>query len=90
MINKIKDIKIVVRLRRTTVYLMYNKWKGGRLKKRFNTYAQMNEQLIFSSLFNNDFPRVCWLSPEVDWYRFLRGSKLKLNCLKLLIGKQFN
>lgn len=66
--------------------LTKNKWKGGRLKERYNTHAQMNEQLTYS--FTNGvygYPEVCWLSPMVNLKRLLRGKKNWLNCLVLLI-----
>lgn len=83
----INNNKTAVLFNGTAQMLMKNKWKGGRLKKRYNTHAQMNEQITFSSTFNNDFPMVSWLSPEDNWYRFLRGFEIKLSCFKLLIGK---
>ena len=61
------------------------KWKGGRLKKRFNTHAQVKGYLTYSSCFVLDSLTACWLSPEMALKRNLRGNEVMLNDPRLLL-----
>lgn len=70
--------------------LMYKQWKGGRLKKRFDTHAQMKGWLTYTSSFVLNTLMACWLSPVADLKRFLRGIENKLSYLVLLIDKRSN
>lgn len=64
---------------------LIKKWKGGRLKKRFNTHAQVKGYLTYSSCFVFDSLMACWLSPEKALKRNLRGNEVMLNYPRLLL-----
>ena len=72
--------------KRVESFLMNKKWKGGRLKTRFNTRVQVKGYLTdSSSCFVFDSQKTGWLSSMTVPKRNLRGNELLLNYSRLLL-----
>lgn len=81
--------KTVTSLCEVTKMEIEKKWKGGRLKERFNTHARMIGRLTFSSLsVVVALPVTCWLSSFAYEQRFFEGERDLLRCSKHVIGKR--
>lgn len=81
--------KNVTSLSEVTKFETEKKWKGGRLKERFNTHAQMIGRLTISSFSVVEaLPMTCWLSSFAFEQRFPEGERDLLRCSKHVIGKR--